>query len=345
MVTERGFRLASDLLHELYSLQEPAAVLRVLMRYAPRLAPQDLTVPALTERPTGRVIFEGMPAAYQADYNRNAAEDLSRLAHFRPRHPGAVRLSDVVSNSRLQRSALWNEVMRPNRIRHVMTACLVENVERTGILKMVRLDSGRDFSERERDLVAWVAPHLRQAYANAEAMAQLARERRRFEAVCDRLRGGLLVVKDSGGMLYQNPQAEALCSRYFGRPTRRGPSVVSGLPDPLRRLLHPFRPQATFMGSDGRTLTARAARLERADEPGDVLLLLEEGPPSPEGDARLTSRESEVLRWVAEGKTNQEIGLILAISARTVQTHLDHVFAKLGVVRRAQAVAEILKGP
>lgn len=41
----------------------------------------------------------------------------------------------------------------------------------------------------------------------------------------------------------------------------------------------------------------------------------------------LTPREAEVLSWVAQGKTNREVGMILGSSARTVQKHLEHVFA------------------
>jgi DNA-binding CsgD family transcriptional regulator len=39
----------------------------------------------------------------------------------------------------------------------------------------------------------------------------------------------------------------------------------------------------------------------------------------------LTEREVEVLRWVACGKTNRDIGLILNLSPRTVNKHLEHV--------------------
>jgi len=53
----------------------------------------------------------------------------------------------------------------------------------------------------------------------------------------------------------------------------------------------------------------------------------------------LTNREAEILMWVAYGKTNRQIGEILAISPRTVNKHLDHVFVKLGVETRAAATA------
>ena len=51
----------------------------------------------------------------------------------------------------------------------------------------------------------------------------------------------------------------------------------------------------------------------------------------------LTARESEVLRWVAAGKSDAQIGAILRISARTVQKHLQNVYDKLGVETRTAA--------
>lgn len=52
----------------------------------------------------------------------------------------------------------------------------------------------------------------------------------------------------------------------------------------------------------------------------------------------LTPREAEVLSWVAQGKTNREVGIILGASARTVQKHLEHIFQKLGVESRTSAI-------
>ncbi|WP_317931482.1 response regulator transcription factor [Halioxenophilus sp. WMMB6] len=51
----------------------------------------------------------------------------------------------------------------------------------------------------------------------------------------------------------------------------------------------------------------------------------------------LTSRESEVLYWLACGKANKEISQILDISVRTVNKHLEQVFPKLGVENRTAA--------
>ena len=54
---------------------------------------------------------------------------------------------------------------------------------------------------------------------------------------------------------------------------------------------------------------------------------------------RLTARESEVLLWVARGKTNRDIADILGMSPRTVNKHLEHIFEKLGVETRTAAAA------
>jgi LuxR family quorum sensing-dependent transcriptional regulator len=57
----------------------------------------------------------------------------------------------------------------------------------------------------------------------------------------------------------------------------------------------------------------------------------------------LTPRELECMRWVALGKTDEEIGIILAISARTARFHVENAKKKLGVTTRVQAVAVALR--
>jgi DNA-binding NarL/FixJ family response regulator len=51
----------------------------------------------------------------------------------------------------------------------------------------------------------------------------------------------------------------------------------------------------------------------------------------------LTDRESEVLAWISQGKTNREIGIILSMSPRTVNKHLEQIYKKLGVENRTTA--------
>jgi DNA-binding NarL/FixJ family response regulator len=57
----------------------------------------------------------------------------------------------------------------------------------------------------------------------------------------------------------------------------------------------------------------------------------------------LTSRETQVLQGVVAGKTNQEIGLSLGISEKTVEKHLEGIFAKLSVASRVEAAVRAVR--
>ncbi len=53
----------------------------------------------------------------------------------------------------------------------------------------------------------------------------------------------------------------------------------------------------------------------------------------------LSTREKEVLGWLRMGKTSWDISVILRISERTVNYHVNNIMRKLGVVNRMQAVS------
>ena len=59
-------------------------------------------------------------------------------------------------------------------------------------------------------------------------------------------------------------------------------------------------------------------------------------------EAGLTPREQEILRWIAIGKSNFEVGAILGISPLTVKNHVQKILRKLNVVNRTQAVGKAL---
>lgn len=59
--------------------------------------------------------------------------------------------------------------------------------------------------------------------------------------------------------------------------------------------------------------------------------------------AKLTAREGEVLRLLAAGLAPAQIASELSISPKTVATHVEHIYAKLGVHTRAQAVARAFR--
>lgn len=65
--------------------------------------------------------------------------------------------------------------------------------------------------------------------------------------------------------------------------------------------------------------------------------------PADAGEPRLSPRETEILRLVTEGYTNDEIATNLSCSEATVKTHLLHLFKKLGVHDRVSAAVRGLR--
>ena len=67
----------------------------------------------------------------------------------------------------------------------------------------------------------------------------------------------------------------------------------------------------------------------------------------PEQHLGISPREAEVLLWVAQGKSNADIGTILGLSLATVKRHMLHIFEKTGLENRSSAVLralEVLQG-
>jgi DNA-binding CsgD family transcriptional regulator len=88
----------------------------------------------------------------------------------------------------------------------------------------------------------------------------------------------------------------------------------------------------------------RVARVLGRATRGDWVILLEEFDDAAQTSDLasrfgLTAREAEVLLWLSRGKTNRDIGEIIGMAPRTVNKHLEHVFAKLNVETRAAAAA------
>jgi DNA-binding response OmpR family regulator/DNA-binding CsgD family transcriptional regulator len=84
-------------------------------------------------------------------------------------------------------------------------------------------------------------------------------------------------------------------------------------------------------------------RLFAEPEPGDCFMLLLEEHLTNEGSASallrlgLTAREAEVLYWIAHGKTNPEVAIILDAALNTVKKHVQNILLKLGVETRLAA--------
>ena len=73
-----------------------------------------------------------------------------------------------------------------------------------------------------------------------------------------------------------------------------------------------------------------------------VSALQEAGSGTPTGVGLLTEREREILAYAASGRGNKDIADQLCVSLDTVKTHLHHIYQKLGVAGRVEAVLAYL---
>jgi two-component system, NarL family, response regulator LiaR len=82
---------------------------------------------------------------------------------------------------------------------------------------------------------------------------------------------------------------------------------------------------------------ARAGQAQLHPEVARRLMQQVTAPRKPEAGAQLTEREREVLRLLAEGRSNKEIARALVVSERTVKGHVSNILGKLGLQDRTQA--------
>ena len=158
----------------------------------------------------------------------------------------------------------------------------------------------------------------------------------------------LLAVSRAGRVLWCTPQASKLLAAAFPDFGTDG----FGLPGEILHWLAGLRergaaaepPVAPAIG-DARQFQLSYIGQIGADE--FLLRLIESDPASEEVLLRqrfqLTAREADVLVWVARGKSNRDIGEILGLSPRTVNKHLEQIYAKLGVENRTSAAGQALR--
>ena len=191
------------------------------------------------------------------------------------------------------------------------TPHIVEGFESGGVDYVVK-------PVRAQEVLVRLATHVRNARA-----VRLARE------AVDVGGHGVLLVDAQGRVAWRSPQAASWLLEFHPDGQMPAAWAAGGLAE------------HRSTGRDGRVLSVRHVG---AVGLGERLLLLRvqavsDAAPSRLSTASLTPRETEVLSWIAKGKTNRDVGEILGMSPRTVNKHLEHVFEKLGVETRAAAAA------
>jgi DNA-binding response OmpR family regulator/DNA-binding CsgD family transcriptional regulator len=146
----------------------------------------------------------------------------------------------------------------------------------------------------------------------------------------------VLLIERTGAVHFCTEAADALLARH------------GGLPSVAQRCAWLDAAESEVPGSNGRLYVKRRA------DPGSsaraLFLLVERAlPERPQQLAvlGLTARETEILFWIAQGKTSPEIATIVSAATATVKRHVHHILHKLGVETRFAAALkarQILKG-
>jgi DNA-binding NarL/FixJ family response regulator len=170
------------------------------------------------------------------------------------------------------------------------------------------------------EVLARLATHVRNAQAT-----RLARE------AVDVAGMGAVVLDGQGRVAWRSPQATRWLDSVFGTDAAEQGSAwlqsTQGRGEVFAALPGGGRLVARHMGHSGFSESMLLLRVALADTV------------SRQPDVPLTPRETEVLSWLAKGKTNRDIADILGMSPRTVNKHLEHIFEKLGVETRSAATA------
>jgi DNA-binding NarL/FixJ family response regulator len=154
----------------------------------------------------------------------------------------------------------------------------------------------------------------------------------------------LLAVSRQGKIMWATPQAQKLLAENLAAKA----DDELELPESMLQWLE--QAQAGGAGSKAQTQASfpdnAQLQLQYMGKlgPNEFLLRLAKDaaadtPASFRSELGLTSREGEVLSWLSKGKTNRDIAQILGLSPRTVDKHLEQIYAKLGVENRTAAAA------
>ena len=183
---------------------------------------------------------------------------------------------------------------------------------------------------RPPEVLARIAAHM----MNARQMKQA-------RSALDAFGQATVAVRAADGKLvWQTPLARKLLKDYFANPEEVAPDELLSWINDANQAYRASREARPLLVAQGNRRLLASFHDQTGDEEWLVVLREENDASAIESliaAFRLTQREAEVLYWVVQGKTSNDIGEILGNSPRTVNKHLEHVFEKLGVETRTAA--------
>lgn len=280
------------------------------------------------------VAYPDVPPEAFERWARYAYQNPLVQRHARTRDGRAYRFSDVAEPSELEELELFRDFYSTLGVRHQIAFTLPSPPHLTFGLALSR--GGRDYSDRDRDVLNLTRPHLIQAYRNVQARERAAR-------LIDALRDGVdasgeaIAIVEDGAIAFASSAAREHL-RALGWSERAQAPALLLAPGPTGRVWDPL----LVRGADGHVIVRRLPRgghksfavvFERHRAHLSSVALRGLG---------LSPREAEVLRLLARGLDTQAICVQMSISPRTVHKHTERIHSKLGTHDRAQAIATAL---
>lgn len=340
-----------DFLNESYRMRDLAAFAANVAVTLPRVISSELASYITFNRQIPRVTWITAPIGVVSPGADRILERLVSVLpvtshRLRTGDVSALKITDLIDRTELHRLPVYTELFRPLRLEYEMGIAL--SVGSASSVAVALYRTTRDFSERDRLMLNAVRPHLREAHEAARGLTRLARETDNRASARTTAREGVAIDR-RGTVRRMSRRAHAWLSQSFGVRLSR-----SRLPETLRLWIRqqedalssvtqelplPRRP-LVLEGTDARIIIRL---LSGPDESYLVLERVEAAirPASIEDRFALTGREAEVLAWVAQGKSNEEIAEIVRASPRTIHKHLERVYKKLGVDNRFAATLAV----
>lgn len=352
-LSQKDMQTVSTALRELYAHTDAATLPHCIVRLVHRLIPANSAVYNSFDFRTGemQVVHDhGAEGDRYLPALQQRIQEHPLLAHVRAHwQAGAAALSDVITHRELRNTPIYCEFLHPLQIERQL-GLLVE--DRTyGITAVGLQRNGSDFSQRDKDILSFFQPHLIQAYKNASDLTALKQRVRDLDAATGLSATGVIGLRADEKIEWLSGWAAQWLREYFPGP-QASPRLPPALAAWIRRQKTGRAGNHKTGWRSGQTVAGPNGRLQIRwvyEPPNRSCLILSEQrqAPAPQtlSQLGLSSREAEVLHWVAQGKTNEVVARVLGVSKRTVEKHMERILAKLGVESRVDAVLRAWEAP
>ncbi len=271
------------------------------------------------------------------------------------------KVDDILPYRQWINLPIYTEFYRPQNIHHKLSIYLRSNGKVLGLIGLFRPKEHQDFSRREVSKARILAPHLATALENIFLFSEMDEPKNLLGEWGDRLPlFGFMILDDKLQPIYSNSEAKEFCLAFYQKQKHQAidreveaspvPSEILQDCQELKALFQKghqiasLRRQRMMDTGQNKKFQVISSLVESSSQEGSsvrfVIYLLDfsEICKGREEALRekyqLTKREIDIVRWVSQGLTNDEIGEKLYISRFTVETHLKNIFDKTKVKHR-----------